>query len=459
LTSHRQQPLHAAPLGNAALLILSLLFLIVCVVSLGSPRPIVWPGDTSWFRAVAEQPLNSADFWLSTRAWAYPALLKIAGSADASVIRVQFVLHVTSHLFLAWAFFIAMRRSGAGLGLGAAVLAYGISPYVLAWSVVVLAESLAISLAAMFVGALALFWAWLDRESFPARAGVPLAVAVILFGILLSGTRDTWPSFLILVAAGLLLPARWLGSTAAPNARRKVARIVAAMLVATALFQITSARIGQRWRFGLTNIVLMQILPDPQAREHWVRAHGLPVDAELLRVAQTYEPGNQQAAFAHEPFQRWLGEHGMGAYTRELLGHPLRTSGKVLDGHRRTRNVFSWEYSEFQADSSLPARLSQRLLFHRLWFPAGLDFVVALLPCFLVLRYGPVAWRSPARVSLLLGLYLPFMSALGSLADPEEIYRHTLQVALGLRLLSLMGLVWLAAFLVRRYFSGFFRSA
>ena len=141
----------------------------------------------------------------------------------------------------------------------------------------------------------------------------------------------------------------------------------------------------------------------------------------------------------------------MRSYTRELLGHPFRTARVVLDGHRLTRDEFSWEYSEFQGDRSLPARLSQRWLFHPLWFPPGLDFFVALLPCLLVLRYGQVAWRASARVLLLLGLYLPFMSALGSLADPEEIYRHTLQVALGLRFLGATGLVWLSALLIRHW--------
>ena len=231
------------------------------------------------------------------------------------------------------------------------------------------------------------------------------------------------------------------------------------MLIATALFQVTSAQIGQRWRFGLINVVLLEVLPDPQAREHWARAYGLPVDPELLQVAQTYELGNQQAAFAHEPFQRWLGERGMRSYTRELLGHPFRTARRVLDDHDLTRDEFSWEYSEYQGDRSLPTRLSQRLLFHRLWFPPGLDFLAALVPCLLVLRYGPLAWRSSARVLLLLGLYLPFMSALGSLADPEEIYRHTLQVALGLRLLGATGLVWVGALLIRRYSGRFGRPA
>lgn len=437
---------------SAVLLALSILFLIVCVISLGSTRTIVWPGDSTWFRAIAEQPLTSSAFWLSTRAWAYPALLKISGPGNENVILVQFVLHVVSHLFLAWAFFIAVGRCGVGLGLGAAVLAFGVSPHVISWTVVILAESLAISLATVFLGALVLFWSWLERESFPSKAGLPLAVAVVLLGTLLSGTRDTWPYFLVLVAAGLLLPAFLLGGRDARGSRRTLARIVATLLVATALFQVASARVGQRWRFGLTNVVLMRVLPDPQAREHWEQAYGLPVDADLLRVAQTYEPGNQKAAFAHEPFQRWLGEHGMLSYTRELLGHPFRTVRVVLDGHRVTRDDFSWEYSEFQGDRSLPARLSQRLLFHPLWFPPGLDFLAALFPCLLVLRYGPVVWRSSARVLLLLGLYLPFMSALGTLADPEEIYRHTLQVALGLRLLGATGLVWLSALLIRRYF-------
>jgi hypothetical protein len=152
----------------------------------------------------------------------------------------------------------------------------------------------------------------------------------------------------------------------------------------------------------LTNVVLMQVLPDTQAREHWAQAYGLPVDADLLQIAQTYEPGNLQAAFAHEPLQRWLGERGMRSYARELLGHPFRTARVVLDGHRMTRDEFSWEYSEFQGDRSLPARLSKRWLFHPLWFPPGLDFIAALFPCLLVLRYGPVAWRASAQVLLLL---------------------------------------------------------
>ena len=359
---------------------------------------------------------------------------------------LQFVLHVCSHLYLAWTFFLVMARSRVGLSLGAVVLAFGVSPYVTSWTAVVLAESLAISLATAFLGSLVLFWTWLDQDRFPSRAGIPLAAVVVVLGGLLGGTRDTWPYYMFLVAAGLL----WAGRGAAPNRRRTLSRIVAMLLVATALFQLASARIGQRWRFGLSNVVLMQVLPDPESRAHWIRAYGLPVDESLMRVAQTYEPGNLQAAFAHEPFQRWLGERGMRSYARELLGHPVRTALIVLDRHRTTRDVFSWEYSEFQGDRSLPARLSQRLLFHPLWLPPGLDFIAALLPCLLVLLFGPMAWRSSAGALLLLALYLPFMSALGTLADPEEIYRHTLQVALGLRFLGATGLVFLVALLIHR---------
>ena len=425
----------------------SFAFVVVCVLSLRNPQVVVFPSDSEMFRSVAVRGLADGDFWFGVRPWGFPLLMKLCGLDNVRLVTVQFGLHLASWLFFAAALFVAGRRSWLALAASVAVLVFACSPHLVSWSAVVLSESLAHSLLALLLGALLLFRrALADMEGAVRGSTWTLGAGVAASGALLAATRDNWPYLIVLVAVLLLVPPGRPGSA-------RIRAAVAGVLIAACLFQVVSAKIGRRWREGMINVIFSRVVPHEEIRERWRVRYGLPVDEDMLRLGAEFEPGYQRDANLHESFQRWLPDRAVGSYARDIASHPVETTRRVLAGHRVTRDEFSWEYSNEQADGTIVARAVRAVLFRPLLLPPGLDFLFPILLLLWLARAGPATFRGPATVLLLLALYLPPLSALGYLSDSNEIYRHALPVAIGLRLLSLLatiGAVGAVIELVRR---------
>ena len=426
----------------ALLATLAGLFVLTCLRSLLPAEIVVSPGDTAWFVATARLPASDLSFWMSSRPWGYPLLLKMCGLDQEAIATGQFVLHITSHIAFAFALFVSGSRTWAALIPGAAVLAFGVSPYLTSWTLVLLSESLALSTTAVFLGSLALLLTWLDPSSRRSpMEGVLSSIGVVGSGFLLGGSRDTWPWFLVLVAVVLILQP--LANRPRPELRGRsyVRGVVAALLVMAFALNFAGARQAQRWRWGLTNVVLMRVLPDEQARTHWHAEYGLPLDATLIELAGQYESAQGGAIHRHVAFNGWLQERGLRSYATEILSHPFRTTREVLTAHSETRKWFSWEYSNQQGARTWVARAVQGLLFHRIWLPSGLDFLVAISAFGWLAWRGPPTWRGTALALLCFAIYMPFLAAMSYLSDPNEIYRHSLQVSVGLRLLRMLAVL------------------
>ena len=86
-------------------------FVLTCLRSLLPAEIVVSPGDTAWFFATASLPVNDLSFWMSSRPWGYPLLLKICGLDQEAIATCQFVLHITSHIALAFALFVSGSRT------------------------------------------------------------------------------------------------------------------------------------------------------------------------------------------------------------------------------------------------------------------------------------------------------------------------------------------------------------
>jgi hypothetical protein len=420
----------------------ALLFVLVCILSLRDPQVVYFPTDSEMFKSVAVRGLGEVEFWAGVRPWGFPLLMKLCGLDNVRLATVQFGLHLASWLTLAAALFVAGKRTWFAIASALAVLAFACSPHLVSWSAVILSESLAHSMLALFLAILLFFRDALERvEGAPGVSVWALAAGLAVSGLLLSASRDNWPYLVLLVAVFLLFPLRRTPTTAVRVA-------VAALLVASCLLQMSSAKTGWRWREGMINVVMSRIVSNEDARERWRSNYGLPVDAEILRIADVFEPGHQQQINGHAPFQGWLREHAMGAYARDILTHPVGTTGQVLAGHRITRDEFSWEYSQHQGDGTFVARAVRAVLFRPLTLPVGADFVFPVLLLGWLAWAGPRTWRGTAVALLLVATYLPLLQALSYLSDSNEIYRHSLPVAIGLRLTGLLATIGAAGAVV-----------
>jgi hypothetical protein len=83
------------------------MFVLTCLRSLLPAEIVVSPGDTAWFFAAAKLPANDMSFWMSSRPWGYPLLLKICGLDQEAIATCQFALHIASHIALAFALFVS----------------------------------------------------------------------------------------------------------------------------------------------------------------------------------------------------------------------------------------------------------------------------------------------------------------------------------------------------------------
>jgi len=423
------------------------LFVVVCALSLRDPQIVYYPSDSEMFRSIAVRGLGEGGFWFGIRPWGFPLLMKLSGLDNARLVTVQFGLHLASWLSLAAALFVAGRRTWTATAGGLAVLVFACSPYLLSWTAVVLSESLSHSMLALFLALLLLFRSALSAtEGRPSLTTWALGAGLAVSGLLLAAARDNWPYLVLLVAVFLAFPLRRTPTIVLRGA------VVAALLIAC-LLQTASARSGARWREGMVNVVMSRVMPDDSTRERWHTRYGLPVDDALTRMAADFEPGHQQQVNRHMPFQVWIVERSVRSYALDIVTHPIETTRQVLAGHRITRDEFSWEYSHHQGDATFIARAVGAVLFRPLILPAGLDFLFPVLLLAWLALAGPRTWRETAMVLLLLAVYLPLLQALSYLSDSNEIYRHSLPVAIGLRLtgiLATIGAAGAVADLVRR---------
>jgi hypothetical protein len=420
--------------------ILTVCFAIVCVRSLTPIAPYAAEGDSAWFAAVARQPIDSLSFWVSSRPWGYPLLLKIVGYDLDRIAAAQLNIYILSHVFFAWAMFEVFGRRSLGLIASAAIYLYALSPYVSGWVALVMSESVSFSWTAIVLGTLALY---LQDSQAPTRRyrSALWGGALVVSSVFLGSTRDNWPYLLVLIAIALAVAGIVPGSPfARTTARRRLHWGLVVVLLAAFVTQAASARTGNRWKVGLTNVILQRVLPDDEVREEWRTRYGMPVDPRILSLTGEYQHARGAAIERHAGFQEWLVSRGLRSYATHLVTHPVATFRGISTSQRRTINQFSFEYTD-HGEGTVIARLVKQFVFFPLFGPPvwymGLPIIVA---SWMAVR-GPKSLRAVALTTLVLAVYLPFGAALTYLADSNEVIRHGLPVALGVRLVWILILI------------------
>lgn len=426
-------------------------------------------GDAGDWIQISAAPLHSWRFW-TYRPWGTSLVYKVLGSNPWAILPFQVFLHGLSFSLLAVALGRKMRTSWGKAFALAAVLGMGLSLEMLLWPFAVLSESLCNSLSVWLLALL--LWNLPPEGGDPFFFRKPLPFAGLLgLAVLWSATRDTNPYTLLFLGAAL-------GAGLTVRSFRLRAGLfrgaaLAGALVAAALLQIGLASQTTRnaWNYSLTDTICDRILPDPQALDFF-QQEGMPASPLVLSFAGRHNAYMANAvspvsdeALRDRAFEAWVKERGLKVYLRFLLRHPGKAAGWLWEarGHLFSPSlrtvahvgpflvVHQREYGRrvrvdpLLSRGTLPGDWPVSRAAALLFFPRWKEFWLAALAA-VGLVFRRLRKKRPAAL-LLFPVVLVAVSLLQAavvgLADPCEMDRHAVHLALTLRLGFFLALVLL----------------
>lgn len=371
--------------------------------------PISWPDSTSYVNWPSDYMLDDDFRVMGSRPPVYPLFLKVVGTGQL-LMRLQTLLSIGAWCFLGWS---VARTFGVLVG---GIFASSLPIW--RWNVVLVTESISISLMAASLGATLLLmhrWTW---------------KRFIAWGLLIAGLGFTRDVNLYLVI--------FLAAPAITQNRIRALTIVSVVILIFVMGSI-SLRTNERWRWPLTNVITARILPDADALAYF-KAAGMPANHAVLRHSGDFgtRPNVDMKKEAPE-FGQWLGEKGVWTYQKWLILTPkshvtaLKALINNLDftGHGYTPNL--------RAPRAV-------LFFSRLYsfkiYPAIWVGILALPILEFWLRRH-VGVLSAFAATLLVATYS--LAYVGYHADTMDLGRHLLPAAILYRVTTGVGAIALFA--------------
>jgi hypothetical protein len=265
--------------------------------------------DTPAYMRIAGDPFLSKDFWANTRPPIFPLVLKFYAADTIKVAAFQTAFSIFAWGLLALSLAYSLKHNLLRPIVFGLILALSLDHHIAGWDVVLLTESLSVSLLALFLFA----WLWLLKSWSWGKAFLLCLVA-----FLWAFTRDTNGWILLMLAGLIVLSVLFFGA-------RKSYLSVAVIFVLFFAFSNLSAERGQRWVFPFQNVLAQRILPDQEAVSFFADC-GMPVTPELLSLAGGYASSNDRAFYtdpALQSYRVWRNESGKSCYMRWLLSRPL----------------------------------------------------------------------------------------------------------------------------------------
>ena len=251
--------------------------------------------DTPSYIRVSGEDFLSKEFWANTRPPIFPLLLKVyaVNKIKVAAFQAAFSIFAWGTLALSLAFSLKGLLRPIAFGL---ILLLSLERHIAGWDVVMLTESLSISLMALFLAAwlwLLINWSWW-KVTLLSIVAIPWAF-----------TRDT-NSWILLMIAGLIFLSILLFGT------RKRYLAVAFVFVTIFMLSNLSANEGRRWVFPFQNVLARRILTDERALAYFEDC-GMPVTPKLLSLKGGDALSGDRAFYIApelEPYRTWMNVNG-----------------------------------------------------------------------------------------------------------------------------------------------------
>ncbi len=395
--------------------------------------------DTPAYLRVSGEAFFSKDFWANTRPPMFPLVLKLFDADKTNVAAFQATFSIISWGMLALALAYALKGFLRPLAFGL-ILALSLDRHIAGWDVVMLTESLSISLMAVFLAA----WLWLLKGW---SWGKVFLLSLVAF--LWAFTRDT-NGWLLLMVSGLVVM-----SVLVFGARKRYLSIAVVFALFFALNNLSADK-GHRWVFPFQNVLARRILTDQDALIFFEDC-GMPITPELLNLAGGFAGSDERAFYtdpALEPYRAWLQDRGKSCYMRWLLSRPASNL-------RKPWGEFVWLLAFEDVSFFYPQRYEPALPWYaeRILYPQdALLWLWVLTSTAALAAIWKKAWKSNAAWVVLIGLSLliyPHVFIVWH-GDVPGMHRHALTVSVQFVLsVWLFGFLFLEAILTRFRVRGF----
>jgi len=395
--------------------------------------------DTPAYIRVSGEDLLSKKFWTSARPPIFPLLLKVYAANKVKVAAIQTSFSIFSWGMLALSLAFSLKGILRPLGFGL-ILLLSLERHVAGWDVVMLTESLSISLLALFLAA----WLWLLKGWSWGKV-----IILILVAIPWAFVRDTNGWILLMVAGLIFVGVLFFGA-------RKQYLAVALVFVAIFALSNLSANTGRRWLFPFQNVLARRILTDENVLAYFENC-GMPVTPKLLSLAGGDALSGDRAFYTApelEAYRSWVYSNGKLCYMRWLVSRPLQSL-------REPWNDLAWLLAFEKVDFFYPQRYEpilpwyvERVLYPQnallwLWF---LTTIAALVSVW------KRAWKTNRAWVVFIGLCLLIYPHLFIIwhGDVSGTHRHALTTSLQFVLgFWLFGCLLLESILTRFRLRGF----
>jgi hypothetical protein len=284
---------------------------ILLVVGMNSTT---W-SDSGTYLGMATYSIFDPNFYAGQRPFVVPLLYKLLSVGPNTtnfdlVVITQILISIFCWTFLASTATRRITISWLKPCMFGSILAFGLSREIVQWDLVVLSESVSISMTVLFLAT----WMWLLEKWEWKRVGVLFFVA-----ILYTFCRDT-NAYLVLIIAILLIPPALI--------YKKQYFVISGFFLCLFLLSNGSANHGKRWNFPFRNVVGQRILSDPEYTEYFQKKK-MPVSATLMTLVGKTQASQEWQALSQKndsdlnEFVHWSDRRGKKAYVRFLLSHPV----------------------------------------------------------------------------------------------------------------------------------------
>lgn len=395
--------------------------------------------DTPAYLRVAGEAFLSKEFWANTRPPMFPLLLKVYTTDKIKVASFQTAFSIFAWGMLALSLAYSLRGLLRPIAFGL-ILALSLDRHIAGWDVVMLTESLSISLLALFLAA----WLWLLKGW---SLGKVIVLSLVAFPW--AFTRDT-NGWILLMITGLIL----LGILFFKAHKRYLA--VAFVFVLIFVLSNFSANKGHRWVFPFQNVLAQRILPDQQAVAFFADC-GMPVTPQLLNLAGGFANSENRAFYtdpALESYRTWQYSKGKSCYMYWLFSRLLTSLREPWTDFARLLTFEDVSSFYPQRYEPLLPWYAERLLYPRdavLWLWGLITFAT-------LVAVWKKAWRINKAWAVSIGLCLLIYPHLFIVwhGDVLGTDRHALTVSLQFVLsFWLFGILLLESILVRFRVPGF----
>ncbi len=243
--------------------------------------------DTPAYLRVSREAFLSKEFWANARPPMFPLLLKVYAADKIKVASFQTAFSIFAWGILALSLAYSLKGLLRPIAF-ALILALSLDRHIAGWDVVMLTESLSISLLVLFLAT----WLWLLRGW---SWGKVIILSLVAFAW--AFTRDTNGWILLMIAGLILLGVLFF------KARRRYLVVAFVFVLIFALSNLSANR-GHRWVFPFQNVLAQRILPDQQAVAFFADC-GMPVTPQLLDLAGGFA-NSEDRAFYLDPVLEFL---------------------------------------------------------------------------------------------------------------------------------------------------------